>query len=121
MVRPMSCPSARSSDQAATYHALRRYVPLTIFFLLSRSSSSIARVIAGPPWLRPIKQKRDLRDGEAAYLRECGGLSFGPSLRVKPPSWHGEWAQSRPTRFALTVAVANDQLAWAGTKPLAER
>jgi len=75
----------------------------------------------GPPWLRPIKQKRDLRDGEAAYLRECGGLSFGPSLRVKPPSWHGEWAQSRPTRFALTVAVANDQLAWAGTKPLAER
>src|SRR6516164_11057654 len=51
MVRPMSCPSARSSDQAATYHALRRYVALIIFFLLSASpaSSSVARVIEQPP------------------------------------------------------------------------
>jgi len=30
-------------------------------------------------------------------------------------------AQSRPTRFALTVAVANDRFISAGTKPLAER
>jgi len=57
----------------------------------------------------------------AAYLRECSGLSFGPSLRVKPPSRRGEWAQSRSPRFALTVAVANDRLTSAGTKPLAER
>ena len=36
----------------------------------------------------------------AAYLRECSGLSFGPSLRVKPPSRRGQWAQSPPLRFA---------------------
>jgi hypothetical protein len=30
-------------------------------------------------------------------------------------------AQSRLTRFALTVAVANDRFISAGTKPLAER
>src|ERR1700730_4032905 len=37
----------------------------------------------------------------AAYLRECSGLSFGPSLRVKPPSRRGQWAQSRSRRLAL--------------------
>src|SRR5215470_13514444 len=37
----------------------------------------------------------------AAYLRECSGLSFGPSLRVKPPSRLGEWEQSRSPRLAL--------------------
>src|SRR5436190_21495134 len=36
----------------------------------------------------------------AAYLRECSGLSFGPSLRVKPPPRRGEWAQSRSPHFA---------------------
>src|ERR1700730_15142491 len=37
----------------------------------------------------------------AAYLRECSGLSFGPSLRVKAPSRRGQWAQSPPPRLAL--------------------
>jgi hypothetical protein len=81
----------------------------------------MARVIAGPPCLRPTKQRLDLRNGEAACLRECSGLSFGPSLRVKPPSRAWRTAQSRSTPFALTVAAANHQFASTGTKPLAER
>src|SRR5207245_7999015 len=97
-------PTTSSSDQAATYHSLRRYVPLIIFFLLSKSSSSMARVIAGPPCLRPTKQRFDLRNGEAACLRECSGLSFGSSLRVKQRSRAWCTAQSRSATFALTVA-----------------
>jgi hypothetical protein len=58
---------------------------------------------------------------EAACLRECSGLSFGPSLRVKPRSRAWRTAQSRSTPFALTVAAANHQFASTGTKPLAER
>jgi hypothetical protein len=54
----------------------------------------------------------------AAYLRECSGLSFGPSLRVKPPSRRGEWAQSRSPRFAL---AGGSRTLETGTKPLAER
>src|SRR5262249_35197314 len=56
---------------------------------------------AGPPYLRPIKQRLDLRNGEAACLRECRGLSFGPSLRGKPPSRARRTPQSRSTPFAL--------------------
>jgi len=81
----------------------------------------MARVIAGPPCLRPTEQRLDLRNGEAACLRESGGLSFGPSLRVKPPSRAWRTAQSRSPPFALTVAAANDQFKSMGTKPLAER
>src|SRR5262245_4521716 len=61
----------------------------------------MARVIAGPPCLRPTEQRLDLRNGEAACLRECSGLSFGPSLRVKLPSRAWRTAQSRSPPFAL--------------------
>src|SRR5262245_58465952 len=47
-MRASSLPSASSSDQATTYHALFRYVPLTICFLLLRSSTISAGACISP-------------------------------------------------------------------------
>src|SRR5262249_31747265 len=72
MVRSSSWPSARSSDQAATYHALRRYVALTIFRLLSIRSGSGTLFIG----LSPLS-------------RLSGGLSRAVKRRLpREPAYH---------------------------------
>src|SRR6266851_1365237 len=80
IVRSSNRPSARSSAQAATYHALRRYLPLTIFFLLSMRSVSGSLVIGFSPSLPIIL--RPLPTGQAAADRGPLGPRNGAPHRA---------------------------------------